>query len=72
MLSSQLLSPGRLLTELNDYLCEFNREAMFITAMCCKIDTTNMTCVFANAGHDLPLLYSAESKKLKKFCVILI
>ncbi|MGJ3494055.1 SpoIIE family protein phosphatase [Piscirickettsia salmonis] len=66
ILSSQLLSPGRLLTELNDYLCEFNREAMFITAMCCKIDTTNMTCVFANAGHDLPLLYSAESKKVKE------
>ncbi|WP_158006907.1 PP2C family protein-serine/threonine phosphatase, partial [Piscirickettsia litoralis] len=66
ILSRQLLNPAQLLIELNNYLCEFNSETMFITATCCKIDTNSMTCIFANAGHDRPLLYSAETQKAKE------
>ncbi|WP_159084530.1 SpoIIE family protein phosphatase [Dongshaea marina] len=66
ILSNQLMNPQELLTELNDYLCEFNSETMFITATCCKIDMKTMECIISNAGHACPLLYSGLRKEVQE------
>ena len=66
VLLSRQLAPQELLTELNEYLCEFNSETMFITATCCKINMKTMECIVSNAGHSRPLLYSCSQPDVQE------
>ncbi|MGF1739736.1 SpoIIE family protein phosphatase [Vibrio profundum] len=66
VLLSRQLAPQELLTELNEYLCEFNSETMFITATCCKINMKTMECIVSNAGHSRPLLYSLSQPDVQE------
>lgn len=56
-LSEQLLEPDQILFELNNYLCEMDAENMFISAVCLRIKLVTAEISFANAGHEMPILY---------------
>ncbi|MCP4627555.1 MAG: PP2C family protein-serine/threonine phosphatase [bacterium] len=48
--------PGRMLKLVNDELAEENDACMFVTLFCGVIDTDTGEVVYANAGHNPPLL----------------
>ncbi len=56
----QLVSPGAVLARVNDLLCEDIPAHMFVTCLALVLDPTTGTIVFANAGHNLPYLRTAN------------
>ena len=65
MMSSKILiknqamtgkSPGQVLREVNNRICENNREEMFVTVWLGILDLRDGTLVSANAGHEYPVL----------------
>ncbi len=65
MMSSKILikntvmtgkSPGEVLHTVNNQICENNREEMFVTVWLGILDLNDGTLVYANAGHEYPIL----------------
>jgi serine phosphatase RsbU (regulator of sigma subunit)/anti-sigma regulatory factor (Ser/Thr protein kinase) len=54
------LSPAEVLAEVNDTIVEEIPPAMFITCLYAIIDTAAGEVVFANAGHNLPYVRTAD------------
>jgi len=50
------LAPDRILSMVNDDLSRDNEANMFVTAICGILDTADGTLVYANAGHNPPLV----------------
>jgi serine phosphatase RsbU (regulator of sigma subunit) len=48
------LSPGSVLSLVNDLLCPDMPQHMFVTCLCAEFDPSSGHLRFANAGHDLP------------------
>lgn len=49
------LQPDKLLEKVNNSLCQFNDEYMFVTLTCCLLDLTTGELCWASGGHE-PLL----------------
>ncbi|MBR0153097.1 MAG: SpoIIE family protein phosphatase [Lachnospiraceae bacterium] len=50
------LSPGRVLEEVNQQICQNNREEMFVTVWLGVLELSTGRLVAANAGHEYPAL----------------
>jgi serine phosphatase RsbU (regulator of sigma subunit) len=55
-----LLSPGAILAEVNDLLCEDIPAHMFVTCLVMVLEPATGKVEFANAGHNLPYLRGAD------------
>jgi sigma-B regulation protein RsbU (phosphoserine phosphatase) len=53
-------SPGECLTYMNTTLAEQNVSGMFVTLFYGVLDTRTGSIEFANAGHNLPYLFSSD------------
>ena len=51
-----LLDPGRVLSEVNDLMCDSNPMRMFVTVFFGVFDPVDGSLLFANAGHPAPFL----------------
>lgn len=58
-------SIGTVLEKVNNKLCETNEEGMFVTAFAAVFDIKTGELVYANAGHNVPLIYRAKDKKFE-------
>ncbi len=58
-------SPARVLQRVNDLLLENSRSDMFITLWYGVLDPVRHDLLFANAGHNPPLLLSAASGQIR-------
>ena len=56
----ELTSPGAVLAHVNDLLCHDIPAHMFVTCLALLLDPRSGRIEFANAGHDLPFLRSAD------------
>jgi serine phosphatase RsbU (regulator of sigma subunit) len=54
----QLSTPGAMLAQVNDILCEDMPRYMFVTCLLVFLDPRTGAITFANAGHNLPYLRS--------------
>lgn len=54
------MSLGDVFTEVNDLLCESNKEGLFITAFECVLDMVTGELLFVNAGHELPFVQKKD------------
>lgn len=52
---------GAAFTAVNKLLCERNDENLFVTAFACVLDCETGHVVFANAGHNPPLVIRANA-----------
>ena len=56
-------------SEVNNILCEANRENLFITAFEGIIDLTTGAMIYVNAGHEMPFIYQSgkswEAQRIK-------
>lgn len=59
--ASYLRNPADIMCEVNKRLNENNDELMFITSFMGVLDTVTGEFVYANAGHNAPLIYHADS-----------
>ena len=50
------LTPSMVFTRVNDILCEGNKAGLFVTAWMGILDLTNGEFLYANAGHNPPIL----------------
>jgi serine phosphatase RsbU (regulator of sigma subunit)/anti-sigma regulatory factor (Ser/Thr protein kinase) len=58
--AQRLIDPGEVLARVNDQLCPEIPENMFVTCFYGVLDPPSGAFVYANAGHNLPLVTSAE------------
>jgi len=56
----QLLSPGETLAQVNNLLCGDIPAQMFVTCMALVLDARTGQLEYANAGHDVPYLRTAQ------------
>jgi serine phosphatase RsbU (regulator of sigma subunit)/anti-sigma regulatory factor (Ser/Thr protein kinase) len=56
----RLTSPGKVLAQVNDLLCEDIPEHMFVTCLVLVLDPSTGQVEYANAGHDLPYVRTAD------------
>ena len=56
----QLLSPGETLAQVNNLLCGDIPAQMFVTCMALVLDAASGSLEYANAGHDVPYLSTAD------------
>ncbi|PKM48947.1 MAG: serine/threonine protein phosphatase [Firmicutes bacterium HGW-Firmicutes-7] len=54
------ISVEEILTTVNNMLCSDNDESMFVTVFIAILDVKTGRMTFSNAGHNLPLICSAE------------
>lgn len=59
-------SPASILMEVNDLLVNDSPEAMFITAVYAILDLQESRLIYANAGHNRPLLYRKSSGRVEQ------
>lgn len=57
--ATRLLSPGEVLAQVNDQLCEDIPQNMFVTCFALAIEPATGHLAYANAGHDVPYLRRA-------------
>ena len=55
--------PSKALFVVNNQLCEDNDEGMFVTAFAGVLNIKTGELVYANAGHNPPLIYSKENEQ---------
>lgn len=55
-----LVAPGEILSALNNTLCEYNSDDMFLTFFLARIDLTTYEIQYASAGHNKMLLCKAN------------
>ena len=53
-------NPARVLSEVNDLMCQNNVQSMFVTVFFCVLDPGLGAVAFANAGHPSPLVVRAD------------
>ncbi len=58
--AQRLVDPGAVLERVNDLLCPDMPERMFVTCLYGALEPASGRFRFANAGHDLPYLRTAE------------
>ena len=58
-IASQTISPSITLSHVNLELCKDNDSSMFVTVFCGILNLKTGELLFANAGHNLPVLISA-------------
>lgn len=51
------LDPGQVMSRLNDAVCAFVPDEIFVTLFYGVLDTQTREIVFANAGHDHPIVF---------------
>src|SRR3954470_14356725 len=56
----RLIEPGAVLQHVNDHLCPDMPEKMFVTCLYALLDPQTGLFRFANAGHDLPYVRTAD------------
>ena len=56
----RIVHPGAVLERVNEHLCPDMPEKMFVTCLYGVLDTTTGRFRFANAGHDLPYVKTAD------------
>ena len=56
----RLVSPGAVLAHVNDLLCADIPAHMFVTCLALVLDPVSGEVVFANAGHDVPYVRTAD------------
>jgi anti-sigma regulatory factor (Ser/Thr protein kinase) len=56
----RLIEPGAVLEHVNDHLCPDMPEKMFVTCLYALLDPRSGVFRFANAGHDLPYVKTAN------------
>ena len=56
----RLISPGTVLAQVNDLLCADIPAHMFVTCLALVLDPVSGEVVFANAGHDVPYVRTAD------------
>ena len=56
----RLISPGAVLGHVNDMLCVDIPAHMFVTCLALVLDPVSGAAVFANAGHDVPYVRTAD------------
>jgi len=56
----RLLAPGAVLSYVNDLLCDDIPAHMFVTCQALVLEPGSGRIVFANAGHNLPYIHTAE------------
>ncbi|HUG14651.1 MAG TPA: SpoIIE family protein phosphatase [Thermomicrobiales bacterium] len=59
----RLISPAAVLERANDLLCPSIPEQMFVTCLYAVLDPTSGRLQFANAGHNLPYVRSADGMR---------
>ena len=59
--------PKNIAKELNTFICEQNKESMFISAAFLSIDITKQTITISNAGHPNPIVINNKSKDAQIF-----
>lgn len=55
-LISSETSCANIITKLNSYMCKHNKNSMFISCICMKIDFGSNKIYISNAGHDKPII----------------
>jgi serine phosphatase RsbU (regulator of sigma subunit) len=64
--AKDLCSPSRILTHVNDLLASENQSSgMFVTTALAVIEPETGLLTYSIAGHNLPLLWRAESRKVE-------
>jgi serine phosphatase RsbU (regulator of sigma subunit)/anti-sigma regulatory factor (Ser/Thr protein kinase) len=58
--AQRLVEPGAVLERVNDHLCPDMPEKMFVTCLYGVLDPVSGHLRFANAGHDLPYVKTAD------------
>ena len=58
-------SLGDVFTEVNELLCESNKEGLFITAFECVLDLVTGEMTFVNAGHELPFIRKKDGSYVR-------
>jgi serine phosphatase RsbU (regulator of sigma subunit)/anti-sigma regulatory factor (Ser/Thr protein kinase) len=61
--AQRLIEPGEVLERVNDHLCPDMPEKMFVTCLYGVLDPESGILRFANAGHDVPYVKTAEGVK---------
>ncbi len=61
--AQRLVEPGETLERVNEHLCPDMPEKMFVTCLYGVLDTATGHFRFANAGHDLPYVKTAEGSE---------
>ncbi|MGH3395118.1 MAG: PP2C family protein-serine/threonine phosphatase [Streptosporangiaceae bacterium] len=56
----RLISPGAVLGTVNEQLCRDTPEQMFVTCLAAVLDPATGRVTFANAGHDVPYVHTAD------------
>ncbi len=56
----RLISPGAVLGTVNEQLCRDTPEQMFVTCLAAVLDPATRRVTFANAGHDVPYVHTAD------------
>lgn len=55
-------SPAKILSYVNEQLCEGNEAEMFVTVWLCIMEISSGKCVASNAGHEYPAIKRADGK----------
>jgi serine phosphatase RsbU (regulator of sigma subunit)/anti-sigma regulatory factor (Ser/Thr protein kinase) len=58
--AQRLIEPGEVLERVNEHLCPDMPEKMFVTCLYAVLDVESGLLRFANAGHDLPYVQTAD------------
>src|SRR5829696_4447149 len=61
--AQRLIEPGEVLERVNEHLCPDMPEKMFVTCLYGVLDPESGHFRFANAGHDLPYVKTAEGSE---------
>ena len=59
--AQRLIDPGDVLARVNDQLCPEIPENMFVTCFSGVLDPATGRLVYANAGHNLPLVHTGAA-----------
>lgn len=65
-MAQYITSPSEVLDRVNQLLYEESQNGMFVTAIYALLDPLTGALEYANAGHNLPLLFRAETSKIEK------
>ncbi|NTW09498.1 MAG: SpoIIE family protein phosphatase [Anaerolineaceae bacterium] len=64
--SQSITSPDEVLNRVNELLVEESQNGMFVTAIFALLDPKTGILEYANAGHNLPLLFRGDSQRIEK------
>jgi sigma-B regulation protein RsbU (phosphoserine phosphatase) len=65
-MAQYITSPSEVLDRVNELLYEESQNGMFVTAIYALLDPQSGVLEYANAGHNLPLLYRSETSQIEK------